>query len=193
MVTRPKTTVLTGHDGVTAPQTTVAGDAPADTWDHLERVSSVQADFATAAAAHHQTVNTVKVVGRIPVTTPSGTREESYVARGPSGASVRVGRNYDTGTTTKFTDRGTVTVVDSTGGTFTLTLGTATTAALDWDATVAEVTDALVALSTLDAADVSVEGEDGGPWTVWVDSEVVGTLTATGTSLVGEGHAVTVT
>ena len=47
----PKTTVISGDTTQAIPQTTSAGDAPADTYDPLERVSSVNADKAAAAGA----------------------------------------------------------------------------------------------------------------------------------------------
>ena len=58
------------------------------------------------------------------------------------------------------------------GGTFTLTFGGETTAALDVEATAGEVEDALAALSSVGAGNVQVSGDDGGPFTV----EFVGTM-----------------
>ena len=47
----PKTTRIAGDTTQAIPQSTAAGDAPADTYDPLERVSSVNADKAAAAAS----------------------------------------------------------------------------------------------------------------------------------------------
>lgn len=95
---RPKTTKLS-DDTLTAPQSTSAGDAPADTYDAKERVSSGRPDKAAAAAAGHQTVNAVSVVGTVPDRTPTGTRTETYTAVRPDGTEVTVTHNYDTGET----------------------------------------------------------------------------------------------
>ncbi len=57
-----------------------------------------------------------------------------------------------------------VTLSNTTGGTFTLGFGGASTAALDWDATTGEVDAALEALSGVGT--VSVSGSTGGPWTI---------------------------
>jgi hypothetical protein len=53
-----------------------------------------------------------------------------------------------------------------TGGTFTLTFEAQTTAAIAYNASAATVQSALEALSNLDVGEVSVDGDDGGPWTV---------------------------
>lgn len=98
-ITPPKTTVLTG-DSLDAPQTTSPGDAPADTYDAKERVSSALPDKAAAAAAGHQTVNAVEVVGTIPDSTPTGVRTETYVRTRPDGSFSWISHNYDTGKTT---------------------------------------------------------------------------------------------
>ncbi|MFF2026567.1 Ig-like domain-containing protein [Rhodococcus koreensis] len=94
----PKTTVLTG-DTLDAPQSTSPGDAPADTYDKKERVSSAAPDKAAAAADGHQTVNAVEVVGTVPDNAPTGTRTETYIAPRPDGKSAWVSHNYDTGVT----------------------------------------------------------------------------------------------
>lgn len=96
---RPKTTVL-ADDTLDAPQSTSPGDAPADTYDAKERVSSAQPDKAKAGEDGHQTVNAVSVVGTVPDTAPTGTRTETYKARRPDGTEVDVSHNYDTGVTT---------------------------------------------------------------------------------------------
>jgi RHS repeat-associated protein len=57
-----------------------------------------------------------------------------------------------------------VTISDASGGTFTLSFGGQTTAAIAWNADAATVDAALEALSTIDT--VSVSGSAGGPWTV---------------------------
>lgn len=96
----PKTTKLADDDAVNVPQSTAPGDAPADTYDPAERVSSTAPDKAAAAAEGHQTVNAVQVVGTVPDTTPTGTRSETYEQRRPDGTVVTVTHNYDTGVTT---------------------------------------------------------------------------------------------
>lgn len=96
---RPKTTVL-ADDTLEAPQSTSPGDAPADTYDPKERVSSGQPDKAKAGEDGHQTVNAVAVVGTIPDNSPTGTRTETYKAHKPDGTEVTVSHNYDTGVTT---------------------------------------------------------------------------------------------
>ena len=74
---------------------------------------------------------------------------------------------FDGGTTGGTNEEQSVTVTGApTGGTFTLTWSGQTTGAIDFDATAAEVEAALVALSNIADGDVSVTGEDGGPWTV---------------------------
>ncbi|MDV8066394.1 Ig-like domain-containing protein [Rhodococcus sp. IEGM 1366] len=97
--TPPKTTTL-ADDTLDAPQKTSPGDAPADTYDPKERASSAAPDKAAAAAAGHQTVNAVKLVGTIPDNAPTGTRTEVYDAPRPDGTKVSVIRNVDTGVTT---------------------------------------------------------------------------------------------
>lgn len=91
----------------------------------------------------------------------------------------------------------TVTVTGTpTGGTFTLTFDEQTTAAIDFDATAAEVQAALVALSNIGTNDVSVSGDAGGPFTVTfggtlADSNVA-ELTATASLTGGTDPDVTV-
>jgi hypothetical protein len=64
-----------------------------------------------------------------------------------------------------------------TSGTFTLTYGADTTAALDYDISVADLSTALNGLASITSAGgVTVTGSDGGPWTVTFDS--VGARTA---------------
>lgn len=93
----PKTTRLSST--LTGPQPTAPGDAPADTYDPKERASSARPDKAAAAAAGHQTVNAVVKVGNVPDNTPTGTRTETYERVSPTGATVYVTHNYDTGVT----------------------------------------------------------------------------------------------
>lgn len=97
MATAPKTTRLS--DVVTAPQPTAPGDAPADTYDPLERASSATPNKAAAAEAGYQTVNAVIKTGDIPVVTPSGERTEVFTTIGPDGEPVTIVQNYDTGVT----------------------------------------------------------------------------------------------
>lgn len=65
-----------------------------------------------------------------------------------------------------------------TGGTFTITYAAQTTAAIDWDATTAEVQAALEALSNIAPGDVEVTGA-AGSWNV----KFTGTLAATNVAL----------
>lgn len=97
----PKTTRIADDTSQDKPQTTSAGDAPADTYDPKERASSARADKATAAAEGHLSVNAIEPVASIPDDTPTGTRTETYNAYGPDGTTpVEVTHNYDTGETT---------------------------------------------------------------------------------------------
>lgn len=90
----------------------------------------------------------------------------------------------------------TVTISNSTGGTFTLTFDGQTTAAIAYNASAAAVQSALEALSSIGVGNVSVTGSNGGPYTVTFIGDFartnVSTMTASGTSLVGAGHAVAV-
>ncbi len=99
------------------------------------------------------------------------------------------------------TDAGTdevqkVTLVEATGGTFTLKFSGKTSAAIAHDATAATVRKALEALSTVGKGNVSVAGEAGGPYTVTFEGaladENVASLEADGGELEGEGAEVTV-
>lgn len=102
-MTAPKTTRIADDTTQAKPQTTTPGDAPADTYDPLERVSSAQTDKAAAAAAGHKVVNAVEPVGLavFPThTNPGGVRSESYEQVKPDGTKVTVTHNYDTGATT---------------------------------------------------------------------------------------------
>lgn len=85
--------------------------------------------------------------------------------------------------------------IDATGGTYTLTYAGQTTAAIDWDATAAEVKAALEALSNIGAGDVTVTGDAGGPYTVTFGGSLgdtnVAEMTATD-SLTGGAGTVTI-
>jgi hypothetical protein len=59
-----------------------------------------------------------------------------------------------------------VIVGNPTGGTFTLSYGGATTVPLDFNASAADVTEALIALSGIGTGNVFVTGHPGGPWDV---------------------------
>lgn len=99
MATRPKTTKY-DDETLDKPQSTSPGDAPADTYDRKERVSSARPNKAAAAAAGHLTVNAVAEVDPVPANTPTGSRSETYSQVGPDGNTVQVTHNYDTGVTT---------------------------------------------------------------------------------------------
>lgn len=97
----PKTTKY-DDETLTKPQSTSPGDAPADTHDPKERVSSARPDKAAAAAAGHQTVNAVVEVAGIPAPTVpvGGGRTETYKQIDPAGVEKTVTHNLDTGVTT---------------------------------------------------------------------------------------------
>lgn len=97
--TKPKTTRMADDTTQAAPQTTAPGDAPADTYDPLERVSSAAPDKAAAAAAGHGVVNAVEPVTSITPKVPSGSRSETYTRIAPDGTQKTVQHNYDTGVT----------------------------------------------------------------------------------------------
>jgi len=86
-----------------------------------------------------------------------------------------------------------VTVSDAEGGTFTLTYGGQTTAAIAHNATAATVQAGLVALSSVGTGKVTVSGDAGGPWTATFAPGMVGALTGSGTLLEGVGAALTIT
>lgn len=95
----PKTTRIAGDTTQTIPQSTAAGDAPADTYDPLERVSSVNADKAAAAASDYLTVNAVEPVTSIPASALTGNRTEVTTGRSQTGTTVTMVHNVDTGLT----------------------------------------------------------------------------------------------
>ncbi|MGY5127284.1 hypothetical protein [Streptomyces nigrescens] len=73
----------------------------------------------------------------------------------------------------------TVTITGSpTGGTFTLTWNSQTTAAIAYNATAATVRTALEGLSNIDPGDVTVTGSAGGPYTVTFGGQYLGDNTA---------------
>lgn len=88
---------------VSKPSTVAPGDAPADTTDPDERVSSVRVT-PDKDAVKAGTVNAVLVNDNLP--TPAGpvtgdkARTETYKARKPDGSVVTVTRNIETGETT---------------------------------------------------------------------------------------------
>jgi hypothetical protein len=98
MATSPKTTKY-DDETLSAPQSTSPGDAPADTFDPLERVSSGAPNKAAAAASGFQTVNAVVEVAPIVPATPSGNRTESFTAPNSAGVATVYVHNYDTGKT----------------------------------------------------------------------------------------------
>ena len=86
---------------------------------------------------------------------------------------------------------GATVTVNATGGTFTLSYGGQTTAAIAENANPAAVQSALVALSSIGTGNVRVSGAPGGPYTVefagtLAEADVTG-LTANSASLTGEG------
>ena len=97
-MTAPKTTRIAGDTTQAIPQTTAAGDAPADTYDQLERVSSVDADKAAAAASGYLTVNAVEPITSISATV-TGRRTELVTSYGPTQAAVTLVHDYDRGIT----------------------------------------------------------------------------------------------
>lgn len=73
----------------------------------------------------------------------------------------------------------TVTITGSpTGGTFTLTFNSQTTAGIAYNATAATVRTALEALSNINPGDVTVTGSAGGPYTVTFGGQYLGDNTA---------------
>lgn len=96
MAKQKKTTADTHAD---APATMEPGDAPADTTDPDERVSSVTPNKAKAAADGHQTVNAAVKVddGDEPKRDTKNDRTEKYQATRSDGSTVTVERNIETG------------------------------------------------------------------------------------------------
>ena len=96
----PKTTRIADDTTQDVPQTTDAGDAPADTYDPNERVVSAQTDKGAAAAAGHSTANAVAPVASYVPPTLSGERTETVTVYDADNQPVEVTYNYDTGETT---------------------------------------------------------------------------------------------
>lgn len=94
----PKTTRIADDTAQATPQTTSAGDAPADTYSAAERVSSARPDKAAAAAAGYLTVNAVEPVASVPSAVVSGNRTEIVTSVGPAGTTVTRIHDYDQGT-----------------------------------------------------------------------------------------------
>ena len=94
----PKTTVIADDTAQSTPQTTSAGDAPADTYLASERVSSAAPDKAAAAAADYLTVNAVEPVDSVPSSLSTGNRTEVVTTTGPTGTTVTRIHDYDQGT-----------------------------------------------------------------------------------------------
>lgn len=107
----PKTTRIADDTTQAVPQTTSPGDAPADTYDPAERVSSANPDKAAAAAAGHLNVNAVEPVASIPATTPAGNRIQVTTSYDNKGAAVPLVLNYDKGTAAKPATHATSTAV----------------------------------------------------------------------------------
>jgi hypothetical protein len=88
----------------------------------------------------------------------------------------------------------TVTLTNATGGTFTLTFGGQTTAAINYNALASDVATKLVALSSVGAGNVTVTGSAGGPYTVTFTSALghapQTAMTANGASLTGSSPSV---
>lgn len=91
----------TTTESVSVPSEVEPGDAPFDTTDPTERVSSVSPDEAAAAAAGHGTVNAVVPMPEPerPKTETRKARVEKYDVLGPDGKYVTVEHNLDTGET----------------------------------------------------------------------------------------------
>jgi hypothetical protein len=86
-------------------------------------------------------------------------------------------------------------VTGATGGTFTLSFGGGTTAAIAYDATAATVQARLAVLAQVGAGNVGVSGNAGGPWEVTFAGELADSslpLTGSGAGLVGAGATLTV-
>lgn len=89
-----------------------------------------------------------------------------------------------------------VTLTSATGGTFTLSFGGQTTAAIAFNAAASAVQTALEALSTIGAGNVAVTGAAGGPYTVTFQNALgatdVAQMTASGALLTGTSPSVAV-
>lgn len=78
-----------------------------------------------------------------------------------------------------------------TGGTFTVTYATITSAAIPYNATAAQVQTALQGMTSIGAGNVTVTGSAGGPWTLTFGGQLgvqpVTTVTASGAGLTPSG------
>lgn len=92
----------TTTESVSVPSEVKAGDAPFDTADPSERVTSVDSpDKDAAAQAGFGTVNAVLPLPKVetPAVEKGEDRIEEYDAIGPDGKPVRIRHNLDTGVT----------------------------------------------------------------------------------------------
>lgn len=90
----------TTTDSVSVPSEVEAGDAPFDTTDPTERVTSIDnPDKGAAAAAGFGTVNAVLPLPKQEVASapPGKDRVEKYQVTGPDGKLVTIEHNIDTG------------------------------------------------------------------------------------------------
>ncbi len=168
--------------GSGAPQTAAAADTfPIDSvtrsndtvrvWKHI-RPGDGSTTCATADQAGASKNNVIAVTGLTPA---------DY-----DGMQTVV--TASTGTSQKVFSQQTVTLSGgTTGSTFTLTLGGATTAPIAFDASAATVENVLSALSSIGAGNVYVTGALGGPYTVQFVGALAGssvkTMTAAGTGV----------
>jgi len=106
----------------------------------------------------------------------------------PVGARFSVGSTTYTVTGVNSNEVVTVTV-DADSGTFTLTFGGETTAAIEFDAAASAVQSAMEALASVGAGNVVVSGNAGGPYRIEFQGDLaatdVGTVTADGSGLSG--------
>jgi len=90
-----------------------------------------------------------------------------------------------------------VTLTDVSGGTYTLTLGASTTAAITWNAASSAVQSALQLISTIGSGNVTVTGSAGGPYTATFGNDLKATplaqMTSDSSGLTGPGATITLT
>lgn len=108
----PKTTRIANDTTQAVPQTTSPGDAPADTYDPTERVSSVNPDKAAAAAAGHLNVNAVEPVDSIAPAAPATNRLQVVTAYSNTNSAVTLVLNYDKGVAVEPATHATSTAVE---------------------------------------------------------------------------------
>lgn len=89
------------NDSVSEPSFVAPGDAPFDTVDPTEEVTSVSPDKGAAARAGFGVVNAVLPLPKREAAERDGSddRIETYEATGPDGKPVKVTHNIDTGET----------------------------------------------------------------------------------------------